>query len=71
MSNGICGRLAPLIKGGDLIKTLNHVTTLNNNQSENEEVLLVCGSFYIMEDVRKYFFRQENTNADPAAVNSV
>ena len=40
-------------------------------RSAEQEVLLVCGSFYIMEDVRKYFFRRENSEVDPAAVNSL
>ena len=42
-----------------------HLQTAN----AEEEVLLVCGSFYIMEDVRKYFFREHNGGQDPSAVN--
>jgi len=41
------------------------------DEEREAEILLVCGSFYIMEDVRKFFFSQENNEADPAAVNSI
>ena len=57
-----------MIAGGDLVSTLNHVTELGAD-SEASEVLLVCGSFYIMDDVRRYFFRR-SFEADPATVNA-
>ena len=59
------GKLAPLIAGGELTETLTHVVA----ESKSDEVLLVCGSFFIMEDVRNFFFKDECIEHDPSSVN--
>ena len=70
-------QLAPLIDGGNLVQTLNYATSANREEVDNpcpqsnDEVLLVCGSFYIMDDVRKYFCCDDTTESDDAAVNKV
>ena len=52
------------IEGGDIHKTLSHVT---KEASLSKDVVLICGSFYIMSDVRSFFnFIDE---ADPLEVN--
>ena len=56
--------------GGDLEQTLRFATDAARSETAEKEVLLVCGSFYIMEGVRKFFFAQEQSEADPATVNS-
>lgn len=40
------------IKSGDIHETLLKVT---KNAAENKDVVLVCGSFYIMSDVRNFY----------------
>ncbi len=67
--NNCLEKLAPLIAGGDVIQTLCHITS-TASESETDEILLVCGSFFIMSDVRKFFFRNESSDADPAHVNN-
>lgn len=61
--------LTPLIAGGDIVQTLNNMVSIAQS-THQEEVLLVCGSFYIMDDVKNYFFRDETLEADPASVNA-
>ena len=40
---------------GNIKETLNHILVDNSNLKNNEELLLICGSFFIMTDVRQYF----------------
>lgn len=52
------------IEGGDIHKTLKHIT---HEASQSKDVVLICGSFYIMSDVRSFFkFMDE---VDPLEVN--
>ena len=51
------------------MQTLCHIVS-EESESENEEILLVCGSFFIMNDVRKFFFRGESSDADPEEINN-
>ena len=54
---------------GNLIDTLVELTTQNVYQEE-EQVLLVCGSFFIMEDVRKFFISNYDSEfTDPSFIN--
>ena len=62
------------------MQTLNYATSASREEVDNpgnpclqsnDEVLLVCGSFYIMDDVRKYFCCDDMTESDDAAVNKV
>mmetsp|Transcript_21157 Transcript_21157/g.26088 ORF Transcript_21157/g.26088 Transcript_21157/m.26088 type:complete len:115 (-) Transcript_21157:208-552(-) len=62
------GALAPLIENGNIESTLNHATQMSDEDGA-EEVLLVCGSFFIMEGVRNYFF-PGRYESDPAFLNS-
>ena len=59
------GELAPLIADGDLNQTLTQVVA----EGRSDEVLLVCGSFFIMEGVRNFFFADECIERDPSSVN--
>ena len=52
------------IESGDIQSTLSHVT---KKAAENQDVVLVCGSFYIMADVRDFF--KFGDDLDPKEVN--
>lgn len=52
------------IKSGDIAMTLNEVT---KNAAEKKDVVLVCGSFYIMADVRHFY--KFGDEMDPKEVN--
>ena len=54
---------APILSG-DIKGTLSHVT---KNAAENKDVILVCGSFYIMADVREFY--KFGDEIDPKEVN--
>ena len=48
----VSNKLKPLIAGGDVTQTLTVALSEAAQDANQPEVLLVCGSFYIMEDVR-------------------
>ena len=52
------------IEKGDIHSTLKHVT---KKAAEKKDVVLVCGSFYIMADVRDYYMFGDEL--DPIEVN--
>jgi len=49
----------PLVNSGELAETLASAI------SDSQEVMLVCGSFYIMDEVRKFYFKDEQLERDP------
>jgi hypothetical protein len=57
IASGVRVPLAPIIDGGDISSTMSTVLSLSSSSSQNQteanELLLVCGSFYILADVRK------------------
>jgi len=60
------GRFVPIHADGDLSETLDHVIT---QECASDEVLLVCGSFYIMETVMTFFYKDQILPTDPKSVN--
>lgn len=59
-------KLKPLIasegqecNSSNIAKTLDHLLVKNSNLQRNDELLLICGSFFIMTDVREYFELKE------------
>ena len=59
-------KLKPLIASKDqecnssnIRETLDHLLVENSNLQKHDELLLICGSFFIMTDVRRYFGMQE------------
>lgn len=40
---------------GNIEYTLDHVLEFNESLKNENELLLICGSFFIMSDVRQYF----------------
>jgi folylpolyglutamate synthase/dihydropteroate synthase len=54
------------IDGGDIALTLTHVT---KEAAKNKDVVLICGSFYIMSDVRSFYKYLDEF--DPSEVNSI
>jgi folylpolyglutamate synthase/dihydropteroate synthase len=54
----------PLVNGGELPDTLASAI------KDSKEVMLVCGSFYIMDEVRKFYFKDEQIERDPESVNN-
>ena len=54
----------PIIEDGNISKTLEKVL----KDASNNDVILVCGSFYIMEEVRDFFCIEEEK--DPKTVNT-
>ena len=45
---------------GNIRETLDHLLVENDNLQNNDELLLICGSFFIMTDVRQYFGMKED-----------
>lgn len=64
MNGGYTQIFQPIIDNGNITSTLTQVL----NEATNEEVILVCGSFYIMDEVREFFGYEEPK--DPKTVNT-
>ena len=47
-------------QNGNIKETLDHILSESQNLQNNDELLLVCGSFFIMTDVRRYFGINQN-----------